>query len=379
MRAGSGSWSAWSPWQTGNTYTQSSNSHGVAYSFQVKTRCDNGSTAGDESSVGGPVSITYLAPLVAPATPSTSVTLSGGDVVATSSSASCISGATTEYKIDLQINDGVWSNGSWTTSNTTSTANPQQGTKYDYRSTARCVRGAEIATSSTGAEAGYVHPINTPGAPSVSASTSGSTTTFTRSSVSCPSGTSARYQYMYWADWGYQSQWYGPTTSATFTWGTDSQGYEYRVMLQAQCYNSYATSGWSGTGTGSYIRPVDPPGPISYSISREGTNNEAHVYAYSSCHPSVGLFSRADVHTWDYKWIDSGQYGWYGNSHSGWVLNDWNYYGNPVHTGATNGGRGPYNSGSRWNMATDMMCRNSVTGRASASTGRVESGILYLP
>lgn len=372
VRAGTGAWSAWSAWQTGNTYTQSSNTDGTTYYFQVKTRCDNGTVVGNESAVGGPVSITYLAPLVAPSAPSTSAALSGSNVVATSSTASCISGATAQYKIDLQINDGTWSSGSWIAANTISTANPQQGTKYDYRSTARCVRGTEIATSATGAESPYVHPINAPGAPNVSASTDGNTTTFTRSDVSCPSGTSARYQYMYWADWGYQSQWYGPTTSATFTWGTSSQGYEYRVMLQAQCYNSYATSGWSSTGTGSYIRPVDPPPAPSYSYQRPNANL-VYIYGTSSCGPGATLYSAADIYTesWTFTPYPPYKYGWYRDYNGGTWSQNWNYYGNSVLTGTNSAS--PIPAGKRFKGSFTMLCRNTTTGRESASNGYNES------
>ncbi len=372
MRAGSGSWSAWSPWQTGNTYTQSSNSHGVAYSFQVKTRCDNGSTAGDESSVGGPVSITYLAPLVAPATPSTSVTLSGGNVVATASTVSCVSGATTEYKIDLQINDGVWSNGSWTTSNTTSTANPQQGTKYDYRSTARCTRGSEIATSSTGAESPYVHPINAPAAPSISTNTDGSTTTFTRSDVAYPSGTTTRYQVKFQADWGYDSAWSGPTTGQkNTTWTTSSQGYEYKVLLQAHCYNSYATSGWSGTGTGSYIRPVDPPPAPWYQYQRPDARS-VYIYGISSCGPGANLISAADIYTesWTFTPYPPYKYGWYRDNFGHWSQ-DWADRGTWVLTGTVSGSDIP--GGKRFKGSFTMVCRNNTTGRQSDSNGYNES------
>ncbi len=352
---------------------------GYQYTFQAQARCVVGSVG---SSWVSSSTAQVTRPVTAPTGLTISAAMSGANARGTAGGGSCASGTTIERQIRYQSTNtstaGSWS--SYTTGTPRNVA-ASQGYRYTFQQQARCVGQNANSGYATSSSANVVRAINAPSAPSVSASTSGSNTTYSRNNVSCPTGTTTRYQYKYLADWNYDSGWYGPTTgAASLTWGTASQGYQYRVQMQAQCYTVHATSGWSGTGTGSYIRPVSPPGAISYRISREGTNNEAHLYATSSCHSSVGLYSRADVHTWDYRWLDVSAYGWYANSHGGtWVLNNWGYYGNSVHTGATNGSRGPYSSGSRWNIATDMMCRNSQTGRASASTGRRESGILYLP
>ncbi len=378
-RAGTAAWSAWSAWQANRTFSRGSNTDGVVYTFQVRVRCDIGTVVGDTSATSAPVTITYQAPLAAPSTPTITAALSGANAVGTSTVATCQAGSTVQYRIDRRTNTGTWTTGTWGTGRTYSVT-AVQGTRHGFRVAAQCVRGTETAVSAVSAEATYIHPISTPSAPSVSVSTSGDVTTYTRSDVACPAGTTTRYQVKFLADWNYESAWAGPTTGQkATTWNTASQGYQYRVQLQAHCYTTYATSGWSGTGTGSYIRPVSPPGPISFSISR-GASNIVYVYAASSCHSSVGLYSRADVHTWDYQWLDTGTLGWYANSHGGvWVQHAWGYYGNQIRTGATNGSRGAYNSGSRWNIATEMMCRNSQTGRASAGTGRRESPTMYLP
>jgi hypothetical protein len=441
-------------------------------------RCDSPSKEGDESQVSTPVSVTYIHTVIAPTTPTITTAASGANVIATSSTVTCQSGETVQYKIDFRTDPGAWTDGTWGTGRTYTVTNATQGATYGLRATARCMMGSDIQTSgvspertytvpvtapsgltisaaisgsnavgtaaggicgtgaaierqiryhstptstdgtwssyitgasrSISASQGYkytfqqqarctagttssawvasgtanaVRPISAPSAPSIAVSTSGDTTTYTRNNVTCPSGTTTRYQYKYIDDSGYNSSWFGPTTGvATVDWNTQSQGYQYQLQMQAQCYTVHNTSGWSGTGTGSYIRPVAAPGPISYSISRGGVNNEAHLYATSSCGPGVYLYSRADIHTWDYRWLDSWTYGWYANSHGGaWTLNSWDYWGNSVHTGTTNGSNGPYASGSRWNIATDMMCKNYTTGRSSTSTGRRESGVLYLP
>jgi hypothetical protein len=252
--------------------------------------------------------------------------------------------------------------------------------KYGFRAKAKCISATDTSIDSpVSAEATYIHPISTPAAPTVTASTSGSITTWSWNATVCPAGTTARYQYQYIADWGYNSPWYGPNTNLlSLTWDTTSQGYQYTIPIQTHCYNTFDTSDWSGTGQASYIRPVTAPGPISHSIAR-GAPNIVYVRATSSCHSSVHLYSRADVHTWDYPWEDNGAYGWYANTHGGvWVQNSWGFFGDTVTTGSINN-QTNFNSGSRWNIASDMACRNMTTGRQSATTGRVESGVMYLP
>jgi prepilin-type N-terminal cleavage/methylation domain-containing protein len=324
-----------------------------------------------------------LAPPAAPAAPAaTTITtaLNGSNVDATTTAATCSAGSSTQYAFRSRTNDGAWSSFStWNVVLTTSLP-VAQGVKYGFQVKSQCINnGLTSADSATSVEATYIHPINTPSAPTVTESTSGNISTWNWNTTVCPAGTTARYQYKFVADWGYDSGWYGPYTGLTSrTWDTSSQGYQYTVQVQTHCYTAFDTSNWSGTGQDSYVRPVSGPGPITYSIRRGGPNI-AYVAATSTCDSSAPLYSRADMHTWDYLWLDTQVYGWYADSHGGWLANAWNYYGSTNEVGATNGSYGPFSTGSRWNIAVEMKCRNSVTGRASAGTGRLESGILYLP
>jgi prepilin-type N-terminal cleavage/methylation domain-containing protein len=328
------------------------------------------------------IDTTTVTGIAAPSSPTLSAALSGTNVVATATTVSCEQGTSPQYAFRSRTNSGSWTAyGAWGTATSTSTA-AAQGVLYGFQIKARCLSSSSSnssADSSNSTEATYTHPINTPAAPNVTVATSGDISTWSWNATTCPAGTTARYQYRYVADWGYTSIWYGPTTGlVSLTWDTSSQGYQYTTQIQTHCYNAYDTSDWSGTGQASYIRPVSPPGPISHSISR-GAPNIVYVYATSSCHSSVALYSRADVHTWDYPWEDNGAFGWYANTHGGiWVVNNWGYYGSTVRTGSINHLTN-LNSGSRWNIATDMMCSNMTTGRASASTGRVQSGTMTLP
>lgn len=367
---------SWSTWTTGSPRDVAA-TEGYTYTFQSQARCVVGSVASSWVQSTNTASVTR--PVTAPSGLTISAAMSGTNARGTAGGGSCASGTTIERQIRYQSTNtstaGTWS--SWTTGTPRDVA-ASQGYRYTFRQQARCVGQNASSDWAASGSASVVRAISAPGAPTISVSTSGDTTTFTRSNVSCPTGTTARYQYKYVADWGYDSGWYSPTTASTFTWGTSSQGYQYQLQLQAHCYTVHATSGWSGTASGSYIRPVSAPGAISYSISRGGPRI-VYVRAASSCHSSVGLYSRADIRTWDHVWSDTRVLGWYADSHGGrWVMHDWNYYGNPVQTGAQSQSV-DYQSGSRWSIAVDLQCRNSQTGRASSTTGRRESPAMRLP
>jgi|GEM_PF-500947 len=99
-------------------------------------------------------------------------------------------------------------------------------------------------------------PITTPVAPTVTANTVGTDTTWSWGATSCP-GNTARYQYQYTiSPSGFDS---GLTatalTSVSFT--TSTEGQTYKVDVQAQCYNGATSSSWSTpVGSDSYLRPI---------------------------------------------------------------------------------------------------------------------------
>ncbi|MFZ2836251.1 Fimbrial protein precursor [compost metagenome] len=316
----------------------------------------------------------------APSAPTIAATYASNTVTGTASIVTCTGGNTAQYALSSRTNDGTWgSYSAWSTTRTT-TAAASQGVKYGFRAKAKCVSATSSSVDSpVSAEATYIHPIAAPAAPVVVASTSANITTWNWPATTCPSGTTARYQYEFAADWGYDSPWYGPYTGLlSRTWDTASQGYQYITRVQAHCYNANDTSDWSASGEDDYIRPVTPPGASTYSIAR-GAPNIVYVRATAPCDPSVSLYSRADVHTWDYPWEGTTAYGWYADSHGGtWVANNWNFYGSTIETGSVNN-QTNLNSGSGWNIATDMRCRNATTGRQSTTTGRRESPRMNLP
>jgi prepilin-type N-terminal cleavage/methylation domain-containing protein len=97
--------------------------------------------------------------------------------------------------------------------------------------------------------------ITPPSAPTVTPNTVGATTTYSWGAASCP-GNTARYQYDYTIPAiSFDSGWVATaSTSVGFTTSTENQ--TYIVNVQAQCYNAVTSSSWSGSGQGSYYRPI---------------------------------------------------------------------------------------------------------------------------
>ena len=98
--------------------------------------------------------------------------------------------------------------------------------------------------------------ITAPSAPVVTASTPGTTTTWSWPAISCGSNT-ARYQYKYTiSPSGYDSGWTGPQAGTSVGFTTTTEGQTYTVEIQAQCYNTATSSNWSTSGSDSYLRPI---------------------------------------------------------------------------------------------------------------------------
>jgi len=80
--------------------------------------------------------------------------------------------------------------------------------------------------------------------------------------MTCPTGTSARYQYRYTNSQGYDSGLVA-TTSTSVSFTTSTESVTYTVSVQKQCYNSNTTSNWSTATSSSYTRPSSG-GTITY-------------------------------------------------------------------------------------------------------------------
>ena len=192
--------------------------------------------------------------IASPSAPVVAVALNGSNVLATVSPVTCAAGYTVEYGINSRINSEAWAGFTSWSAAMSATQAAADGVKYSYQAQARCSNGSIFSSSAVGMENSYTDPITAPVAPSVTASTSSNTTTYSWNATACPSGSTARYQYRYTTDYGYDSGWVAhASNSVAFTTATES--YTYTVQVQAQCYNANTTSGWSGIGSASYYRP----------------------------------------------------------------------------------------------------------------------------
>lgn len=121
--------------------------------------------------------------------------------------------------------------------------NTSAATWRKYTSSTNVSRNTSIAT------------IAAPTMTSVTASTTGNTTTWSWSAVSC-SGSTVRYQYEYLIDDISQGT---PTASTAISISKDTTDPgRYTVSVQAQCYMDTTNSVWSVTSTASWSRPADP-------------------------------------------------------------------------------------------------------------------------
>ncbi len=241
-----------------------------------------------------------------------------------------------------------------------------QGYKYSFEQRARCTVSVTSSNWASSAVGAVVRPITTlPAAVTVSVTPSTTVLLFSRTSATCPTGTTARYQYKYLADWNYESTWYGPSTASTYNWTAASEGYEYKINIQAHCYTVHSTGGWGGTGGVSYIRPVLPPDGLPSNFSHTVAGDRlSRSFAWTA--PTCNTGAQAQYHYNSYignssmYWVATGQPGWlYGNG--GWSATGyWTASTNsPMESGTV-----PY--GTPVQHRVQYICTNPTTGRSSS-------------
>jgi prepilin-type N-terminal cleavage/methylation domain-containing protein len=352
---------------TGTTRTINSLAAGTTYYAHVRAVW-NGNN--------GPWSSTASAS-TAPSAPtgvSISAAMSGNSAVGTAS-ASCAQGSV-QYQLRTRNTNtstaGSWSSwSSWSTSPTRTVSSTAQGYQYGFQTQARCLSGSTASSTTTlGTVATTVREFNAPGAPSVSASTSGNTTTFTRSNVTCSGNGTAQYRYRRSTEANYGS-YSSATTAGSATTTTTNQGYQYGMNWSARCKNTYSTSEYGSEGRATYTRPVDGPGPQSYNGYRQAWNI-MYLWVYSSCGPGATLYGVVDVYTHDWSWSPGGYYGWRHLTPLGPTWPD-GYKPNDALTGSQSSSGIP--SGSRWNVGSSYRCQNGSTGRNSGGNIWRQSGI----
>ncbi len=170
-------------------------------SFDLQWTSENGDTKEiqsnhqDRSTLGGQ----QAALPSAPNAPNISVDYVSPNVVATVDPVTCEAGSTPEYKILGATNtDGSdpnfsdWSTVSWQ-SGTTATMSATQGTYYYFKAIAHCVNSAGASDDSDESDiANYFYAAT--GTPVVTATITGTTVYVAIAPVTCPAGSTAKYQ-----------------------------------------------------------------------------------------------------------------------------------------------------------------------------------------
>lgn len=310
---------------TGNTATD------VCTDFKVQYY--NEKTNSVETIVSRNVAVAppVIPPPTTPSAPTVTVTLSGSNALATSSTVTCVGSASPEYTSRNRTNDNVtWSAyTAWSTTKTASTA-AAEGSKYGFQFKARCIDGSLISSEATSTESTYIRPISTPAVTTLSHSVSGNTSTWSWPAISCPAGTTDMYSVNRGTDYDTTSNisWLGYVTDqAGLTWARDtsSQGYQYTAVMHAKCTSAYISSGWSAESNYSqYIRPVAAPGGAynwGYGIYSSRTIYR-WVWTEPTCGPGTGSSFQWDGYIGTDNnaggtrmyWLDKGPYNvyWYG-------------------------------------------------------------------
>jgi len=262
-RTNSGAWTTGS-WGTSISLTIAG-SNAVNYGFTATARCVN-STQIATGATSAEDTVVYYAMPATPATPTISAAAYGAYGAGTTGTVSCNYG-TAQYRIDWSVNGAAWGIGPWSTT-LVSSQNATEGSRYDFRSTARCVNNTQIATGSTSAADTYIDPIAAPAAPGVSGATYAAKNWTWSAGSACPAGTWATYQYnflIYAGSWAGTS-WIdaGTGTNATNAAAT-SQGIAYDIAVHQNCTSSYTSSGWSADTWGTYFyMPVTQQSRVSH-------------------------------------------------------------------------------------------------------------------
>lgn len=299
----------------------------------------------------------------------TAVTVSAtmvGAVAHGQGNASCSGSATLEqqlrYRSTNTSSTGTWS--SWINT-AQQDVNANQGYQYTFEQRARCTVSLSSSNWVSSGVASTVRPIaSAPAAVNLTVTPGSPTMVFDRTNASCPTGTVALYQYKYLADWGYDSGWYGPTTAASFNWSAASEGYEYKMQIQAECYTMYSTSPWSAADTASYIRPVTPPLGLpsgwSHTVASDRLSR-SFSWTAPNCNPGAHAEYRYNSYIGNDQmyWVATGTWGWLYPDGS---LNSQGYW-TSTYSSTMQSGTVP--SGVPVLHRVQYICVNPTTGRSS--------------
>lgn len=259
----------------------------------VQGGCDQYTLSYKEESSGNTVSdqsihtsrtIDPNTPLQAPNKPTLAVTQSGTNLVATSSTPSCVSGSgtTPRYSFRSQM-AGAWSSwSSWQAGNTYIRGSNTNGTSYSFQVHVRCESStlmSDTSTDSDAASATYYTPPTAPSAPTITnVGSSGNALTTITSTASCNYGT-AQYRIDHRTNDG---SWTTGSWGTVLTYSvTAADGVKYGSVAYARCVNGTQTATGSASGEASYIEPI--AAPAAPTVSSSDYSSKTWTWSAASC------------------------------------------------------------------------------------------------
>lgn len=193
-----------------------------------------------------------------------------------------------------------------------------QGTRYYFRVMAQVATFNGPASVTVNA----LTTINTPSAPVVTASATGTGTsnsiTWSWPAVTCPSGTTVRYSTAIYKDdsTGWRA-WSADVTTTTVTQTTTEQGYEYMAKVRARCTNAAANSSYSpDSNEPSFIRDITAPGIATTFVYGTYSTYDIFTWTPPSCQTGTTMQWRGSLYAY-YTYNDG-----LGNVGTGWTSPD---------------------------------------------------------
>lgn len=251
----SGAWTDYSAWSVNLSASQPT-AQGTTYTYQAQARCYANAELISDVVNGSDYAIT--SPVDSPPAPVIAVVLNGANIESSISTPSTCTAGSLEYRFSYRTNDGSFGAYNTWAAATSATTPAIEGTKFGYQAQARCYVNVTTASSPSdvSSEVTYIRQItSTPASPTVTTSTPDWYSTNFNWNKTCAAGLSARYQYHYYTNYGYDTGWVA-TDNLTAGYTTAKINYYYTTDVKTQCYSAYSTGPWSASNYGQYYRPV---------------------------------------------------------------------------------------------------------------------------
>lgn len=277
----------------------------TSYYFRVRAIFPGGTTG-----AWSPVADASTADTGAPTgTVVVSASISGANLVISTSGGTCASGSTIEYQNRDGTSSGAW--GSWNDGGSRSPA-ATEGKTYVVQSRARCIRLGVGSSWVSSATKTATRSVTSPYGLTMTSAMSGTNAVGTAGGGSCATGTTLQRQVRsYSTSTATAGAWSGWTSAATKTVAA-SEGYRYVFSQQARCTGSDTSSSWVASSESGVTRAITTV-PASPTISMNATSTGISYTRTSSPACPAGTTTY-----YTYKYIGDWNYdsGWYGPSSS---------------------------------------------------------------